>query len=361
MAENLPAKLEPNTPAVQGDKAQAVLQFVEAEREVYRYFLSLAKGLSDTNMLPKGQNAQQAANVMLYGHQIHGWPAMKSLKNLTCISNRVGMYAEAMVGLVREAGIGTFEYTIVNDPPCVTIRGTRTDTGETFEDTWDVARAAREGLTNPLYKTKTLTMLRHRCESEVCRTLFNEALAGVYCPEELHSFGASAPEDDTRSRTETLLLELGGAGAEDAPVTPAQGGTPTEASDGSPPDLAAPAAPPAAPGSPESDKAPEAYPCPHGAATDAPGGPGGADGPTDYAESREIDAEQVRQAFRPKLDDDPVEADRELRLGQLRALKKSKPEAFKTALFDADVKESALGKCDPAMLGELVGKIKGGK
>ena len=157
------------------------------------------------------------------------------------------------------------------------------------------------------------------------------------------------------------LSAFGGAGAEDAPDTPVQGGTRTEASDGSPSDLAAPDAPPDAPGSPESDKAPEAYPCPHDAATDAPGDPAGAEDPTDYVASQAVDAEQVRQAFRPKLADDPVEADRQLRLGQLRGLKKSKPEAFKTALFDAEVKESALAKCDPALLGELVDTIQGGK
>ena len=203
MTDNLPVR----TPA-------DIRAFVDAERELYAYFTGLAKGLASAGMLPASRKAamtpQQAALVMMHGHQMYGWPAMKSLKLLTCIHNRIGMISEAMVALVRERGMGTFAYDVQTGPPRVTISGTRTDTGETFTDTWTIERAQVAGLTgNEQYAKNALAMLRHRCEAEVCRALFPDVLAGEYAPEELYTIAPTEEPTQAESRAAQAKALLG--------------------------------------------------------------------------------------------------------------------------------------------------------
>lgn len=338
MSDNLPVKAVTDL-ATMGQQARAVMEYVEAEKEVYRYFLGLAKGLADTQMLAKGQSAQQAANVMLYGHQVHGWKPMKSLRNLTCINNRIGMYSEAMVALVREKGAGTFEYTTCLKPASVTITGKRADTGETFTDTWDVARARDAGLKNPLYATQTLSMLRHRCEAEVCRALFGDIVAGAYTPEEL--YGLASEPVETESHTDQLLKALGVAGAPEGGLAlpEPEGGANNEpqgalhvSTDPEPPPAAPEAAEP-----PESDEAPPEE-APHA--------------------TPQKTAQKAPQA--PTEDaGDPMAAERSVLLARLTELKAAKPDEYTEALMLAQVTGKQLGRLDPAALAEIIEQIGG--
>ena len=217
MTDNLPAKTDDKRLAIPDAAPAGIAQFVETQRALYVHFADVGTALARASMLPKGMNAQQACVVMMHGNHMYGWPAMKSLHLLTCINNRVGMYAETMVALARERGIA-FSYDVDREAVAVSVTGRNRETDEAYTARWSLQDAELAGYTrNQLYKSIPTTMLRHRAEAEVCRALDSAHLANTYLPEEIAAMTPDVPAVDGETRTEQVknLLGVGGGAAQE--------------------------------------------------------------------------------------------------------------------------------------------------
>ena len=182
-------------------------EYVKAEREHYRYLMGLGRAIYESGLAPKAHtDARQTAIVMLVGREL-GLQPMASIRSIYVVNGKPAMSAELMVALVRQRGLGTFDYTI--EEGSVSVLGMRTASGETIKSTWDRERAARAGLdSKDIWRKYESEMLRHRAEAEVCRALFGDILLSMYITEELDEEPTPAPEEEPESRTEAIKKQL---------------------------------------------------------------------------------------------------------------------------------------------------------
>lgn len=149
-----------------------------------------------------------------------GLHPMAALQSINVVEGRATLSAQLMAALIRKAGnkleirksgsIPTGDYS-------VTVIGTITDTGETFDATWDIPRAIRAGLVDSYQpNTKGVWEVRARSEkgaikpweayaevmpiwraiSEVSRFGFSDVTFGLYSTEEITDGGIPLAEPD---------------------------------------------------------------------------------------------------------------------------------------------------------------------
>ena len=218
--------------------------WVTAEREHYRYLLGLGKAMFDSGLMPKSvQSPQQAAIIMLTGRD-YGLTPMQSIKGIDVIEGRPRMESELMVAIVRREKAGTFSYE-QGEGYCE-ITATRADSGESFSVRWDRERVARAGINKKKdggikknWRAHEQEMLRHRCESEVCRALFPDLYAAVYTPDELPREEPAQPVEPPTSRTEAIKEALGVKALPEAEPEPATEPQPEEAESATEPETEA--------------------------------------------------------------------------------------------------------------------------
>ena len=80
---------------------------------------------------------------------------------------------------------------------------------------WDMARAAKAGISTPMWKKYPRQMLRARVVSEGVRTVFPMATSGMYVPEEVQEF--DAPETK-----QTIVVNAASGETIEAEVVPAE-------------------------------------------------------------------------------------------------------------------------------------------
>lgn len=151
----------------------------------------LAAALAASNLLPDNltRNARAVqANItviLLYGAEL-GLAPMQSLQEIYVVHGRPQISGRLWLALVRQAGhrVEKIKHT---DEEC-TIRITRGDTGESWEETFTIEDARRAGLdTKDIYKMYPRRMLLWRAVAN-CAT--------VICPEVAMGFGAEPPEEE---------------------------------------------------------------------------------------------------------------------------------------------------------------------
>lgn len=149
--------------------------------------------LIKSGFLPAGiKSPEQAVAIILKGREL-GVPPMQALSHIHVINGKPTMSAELMLAQVLKLHPKTkISYPERSSDKCV-IKVQR-DGSEPSTFSFTIADAQSAGLlNNPTWKKYPRAMLHARCVSEMCRSLFPDAIAGVsYCPEEL---GATVNED----------------------------------------------------------------------------------------------------------------------------------------------------------------------
>lgn len=174
-----------------------------------------------SGMLPPSiKTPEQAVTVMLKGREL-GIPAMQAFSSINVIQGKPTLSAELMLSLVLK-NIPSAQYEIVEttDEKCV-IEASRSPQAKKtrFEFNLEDAKRAKlyPGAPNSSWAKYPRAMLRNRCVSEMCRSIFPDALSGcVYTPEEL---GAQVDEDG-----HVIDVTPHGQGAKNNPNSPQEKG-----------------------------------------------------------------------------------------------------------------------------------------
>lgn len=146
-----------------------------------------------SGLLPKSiQKPEQVILIILKGREL-GIPALQALTHINVISGKPTMSAELMLAQIYKMAPKTvIKFKERTNEKCVLEVKREGHGWESF--TWTIADARTAGLTaNPSWSKYPRAMLHARCVSEMARSLFPDAIAGIsYTPEEL---GAHVDEE----------------------------------------------------------------------------------------------------------------------------------------------------------------------
>ena len=146
----------------------------------------LGTSLAKTSFVPKDFRGkpEECAAAILYGDEI-GLTPMQAVQSVYVVSGKPGLYARAMLAIVLASGHEVI--TVSKTDAKVVVRGRRKGSDTWIEETWTTERARRAGYTNnKKYETDPQAMLLARAQSDVCRQIAPDALAGLaYSVEEL--------------------------------------------------------------------------------------------------------------------------------------------------------------------------------
>lgn len=145
-----------------------------------------ASTLVKSGMLPKEINTpEKAIAIAMKGHEL-GIPMMQAFAHIHVINGKPTMSAELMLAQIFKNCPGaTISYDENTDAGCA-ITACRPG-GKPSQFRFSIEDATKAGLlNNPTWGKYRRSMLRSRCISEVARSMFPDAIAGVsYTPEEL--------------------------------------------------------------------------------------------------------------------------------------------------------------------------------
>jgi len=152
-----------------------------------------AAELIKSGFLPSSiKSVEQAVAIILKGREI-GVPPMQALSHIHVINGKPTLSAELMLAQILKYHPRTkISYPERSGERC-TIKVQR-EGSEPSTFTFSMADAQSAGvMNNPTWKKYPRAMLHARCVSEMARSLFPDAIAGVsYCPEEM---GATVDEN----------------------------------------------------------------------------------------------------------------------------------------------------------------------
>lgn len=223
------------------DPSDRALERIEKQARAMVAAHQLGKALAATAMVPetyqqypdgKKENpaaADNATAAILYGAEL-GFSAVQSLQNIFIVRGKPAIYSRAMVAQVIAAGHRAWE--VEATPESVTWKGRRADTGDEVTSTWTIERAKAAGfLTNKLYTSLPVEMLRAKCQAEVARTGFPDVLLGMshsvedlnlQQPVQVKSERVAAPKGGTAGLAAALGVSEDPVEATDSPATEAE-------------------------------------------------------------------------------------------------------------------------------------------
>lgn len=223
------------------DPSDRALERIEKQARAMVAAHQLGKALAATAMVPetyqqypdgKKENpaaADNATAAILYGAEL-GFSAVQSLQNIFIVRGKPAIYSRAMVAQVIAAGHRAWE--VEATPESVTWKGRRADTGDEVTSTWTIERAKAAGfLTNKLYTSLPIEMLRAKCQAEVARTGFPDVLLGMshsvedlnlQQPVQVKSERVAAPKGGTAGLAAALGVSEDPVEATDTPATEAE-------------------------------------------------------------------------------------------------------------------------------------------
>lgn len=150
------------------------------KREVGRW-----RQLIESGALPKHIRTPEIAITLARAGQVYGWDPIRSLRSLFIVEGKVEMWAQDMLGLIRERCPEAIVQPVVVSPEKVTIRVARPpQMPEPFDVT--VTRAQFAHLIKPnrngpsAWQLYTEDLLWARCISRVGRRFFSDVTAGAY-------------------------------------------------------------------------------------------------------------------------------------------------------------------------------------
>lgn len=142
--------------------------------------------LLKSNFLPESiKTSEQAIAIMMKGKEI-GMQPMQALGQINIIKGKPCISAEGMLALVFKCYPGTKLDYIENDDKICVIEVTKPG-GSVNSFTFSFEDAVKAGITgNPTWGKYRRAMLRSRCISEMCRSMFPDAIQGCsYTPDEI--------------------------------------------------------------------------------------------------------------------------------------------------------------------------------
>lgn len=158
--------------------------------------VAYAKTLALSGLLPKAYQ-KQPANLLLameYGDSL-GIGTMAAVTGLHIVEGKPTASAGLMSALVRRAG---HKLRVAGDDTRAVAEIIRADDPDfTFRSEWTLERAKSAGLTGKgVWKQYPAAMLKARAISEVCRDACQEAISGLYTPEELGAAVSVTPDGE---------------------------------------------------------------------------------------------------------------------------------------------------------------------
>lgn len=166
------------------------------------------------------QQVDQVVALMLMA-EAEGRHVASAMQDYSVIQGKPSLKAEAMLARFQQAG-GKVRWTCLTDERVAAVFSH--SQCEPVEIDWDMERAKRAQLNNPMWKKYPRQMLRARVISEGVRTAYPGALGGMYAAEEVmdfepapHSPRAAAALPPAPPAVEVEHTEAGGANANDAP------------------------------------------------------------------------------------------------------------------------------------------------
>lgn len=170
-------------PAPDGAGASALVLWAYEAQQAHK----IAQSLARTSFVPASlrNKAEDITAAILAGQEL-GLQPMASLRSMDVIQGTPALRAHAMRGLVQSNG-HEIELVDSTDERCV-MRGRRKGAERWQEVEWDMARAARLGLTSKdQWKKQPKTMLVARATGEICRLVASDVLYAMpYAAEELY-------------------------------------------------------------------------------------------------------------------------------------------------------------------------------
>jgi hypothetical protein len=136
--------------------------------------------------------------------EAEGRHVASAMQDYSVIQGKPSLKAEAMLARFQQAG-GKVKWTCLTDERVAAIFSHAQC--EPVEIDWDMDRAKRAQLTNPMWKKYPRQMLRARVISEGVRTAYPGALGGMYAPEEVIDFEPTRTPQPTPARGQLAAPE----------------------------------------------------------------------------------------------------------------------------------------------------------
>ena len=115
------------------------------------------------------------------------------------VQGKVGMGAETMNALIRQAGHSITKDAKSNETICI-LHGKRNDNGDTWSVSFSIEDARRAGLLKNMYDKYPAIMLYNRAMSMLARQLFPDVIKGAgYTAEELKEIKENTPASKVES------------------------------------------------------------------------------------------------------------------------------------------------------------------
>ena len=159
-------------------------------------------------------NADQMLPLMIIA-QSEGRSFASVVQDYSVIQGRPALKAEAMLARFQRSG-GHIEWTELSDTRCAAIFSH--PQCAPVEVDWDMARAQRAQLKNPMWQKYPRNMLKARVISDGVRTAYPACLGGMYAPEEHMDFEPAHSPTPSVARAKLAAPE--GPGQVEAPREP---------------------------------------------------------------------------------------------------------------------------------------------
>jgi len=154
-----------------------------AQRRSFDEILRMAETIAKSRLFGVTQVDQVVALMLMA--EAEGRHVASAMQDYSVIQGKPSLKAEAMLARFQQAG-GRVKWTCLTDERVAAIFSHAQC--EPVEIDWDMDRAKRAQLTNPMWKKYPRQMLRARVISEGVRTAYPGALGGMYAPEEVIDF-----------------------------------------------------------------------------------------------------------------------------------------------------------------------------
>jgi hypothetical protein len=128
-----------------------------------------------------------------------GLSPVQSLHAFFVINGRVGMYSDALVGVVVGKPMCRYFRLVSSDDKQATYETLREGSPEPVRLTYTMEQAKAAGLTsNATYSKHPAAMLRARCSAALARATYPDLVAGIYEPSELEEIPQAALRQSDR-------------------------------------------------------------------------------------------------------------------------------------------------------------------
>lgn len=158
-----------------------------APRRSFDEIMRMAETIAKSRLFGVTQVDQVVALMLMA--EAEGRHVASAMQDYSVIQGKPSLKAEAMLARFQQAG-GKVKWTCLTDERVAAIFSHAQC--EPVEIDWDLDRAKRAQLANPMWKKYPRQMLRARVISEGVRTAYPGVLGGLYAPEEQIDFEPAA-------------------------------------------------------------------------------------------------------------------------------------------------------------------------